>query len=205
MTRSAAVDRWLRLDEEPQLTPAGQRLLDAASELFYRHGIRGVGVDAVAEAAGTTKKTLYDVFGSKDQLVALYLHRRSLRWRAHLEGCLAEHEPGSVERVLAVFDAYDRWSEGSDRGCAFVNAHAEISAASHPALEVIRADKAWMADTFRALVAEAGGEPADDVAATLHLLYEGAIVLLTVGRRSSALVEARTSAADLLGDRAPAA
>ncbi len=70
--------------DDPALTPAGERLLDAASELFYRRGIRAVGVDLVAETAGTTKKTLYDRFGSKDELVALYLRRRARRWQAFL-------------------------------------------------------------------------------------------------------------------------
>ena len=65
--------------EEP-LTPAGERLLEAASTLFYRRGIRAVGVDLIAETAGTTKKTLYDRFGSKDELVARYLRRRSQTW-----------------------------------------------------------------------------------------------------------------------------
>src|SRR5918994_1513929 len=63
------------------LTPAGERLLDAAAELFYRRGIRAVGVDLIADVAGTTKKTLYDRFGSKDALVALYLRRRAQRWQ----------------------------------------------------------------------------------------------------------------------------
>jgi AcrR family transcriptional regulator len=196
--KSPVVDGWLRADVEPELTPAGKRLLDAASQLFYEHGIRGVGVDAVAGAAGTTKKTLYDIFGSKDQLVALYLHRRALRWRAHLRSCLGKRESGSLERVLAVFDAYAQWSEGSVRGCAFVNAHAEIDVPSHPALDVIRADKDWMARLFQELVAQYGESPADDTAVALHLLFEGAIVLLSVGRQSSALAQAKASATKLL-------
>ena len=61
---------------DPALTPAGERLLEAASELFYSRGIRAVGVDLIADVAGTTKETLYDRFGSKDGLVVLYLRRR---------------------------------------------------------------------------------------------------------------------------------
>src|SRR4051812_43582457 len=71
------------------MTEAGTRLLDAASDLFYRRGVRAVGVDLIAETAGTTKKTLYDRFGSKDALVALYLLRRAHRWRGHLLAPLA--------------------------------------------------------------------------------------------------------------------
>src|SRR4051794_37400383 len=74
----------------PAMTPAGTRLLAAAADLFYRHGVRAVGVDLIAETAGTTKKTLYDRFGSKDALVALYLLQRAHRWREHLLAGLAD-------------------------------------------------------------------------------------------------------------------
>ena len=74
----------------PAMTKAGTRLLEAASDLFYDRGVRAVGVDLIAESAGTTKKTLYDSFGSKDALVALYLLRRAHRWREHLLARLAE-------------------------------------------------------------------------------------------------------------------
>ena len=88
---------------DPASTVAGERVLDAASDLFYRHGIRAVGVDLVAEVAGTTKKTLYDRFGSKDELVARYLRRRALRWEAFLSARL--RESAGPDRALAVFDA----------------------------------------------------------------------------------------------------
>src|SRR4051794_29516551 len=95
MRRHAVLQTLARLDETtpevlrpvlaplPSMTEAGARLLDAASDLFYRRGVRAVGVDLIAETAGTTKKTLYDRFGSKDALVALYLLRRAHRWREH--------------------------------------------------------------------------------------------------------------------------
>ena len=117
----------------PALTAAGTRLLDAASELFYLRGVRAVGVDLIAETAGTTKKTLYDRFGSKDALVALYLLRRAHRWRAHLLVRLAyggvpagSAGPGGADAVLLVFDALESWMGAQRRGCAFVNAYAEL-------------------------------------------------------------------------------
>src|SRR4051794_15982457 len=69
---------------EPALTPAGERLLEAASDFSSRHATRAVGVELIAETAGTTKKTLYDRFGSKDELVVRYLRRRALRWQEFL-------------------------------------------------------------------------------------------------------------------------
>jgi AcrR family transcriptional regulator len=115
----------LRADAEPALTPAGLRVLDAATELFYRRGIHAVGVELIAERAGVTKKTLYDRFGSKDALVAQYLRRRGGRWQRFLLDRL-DQRPHGADRALAVFDAAAEWHARSQRGCAFVNAYAEL-------------------------------------------------------------------------------
>lgn len=179
------------------LTPAGERLLAAAAELFYRHGIRAVGVDTIAEAAGTTKKTLYDRFGSKDALVALYLSRRAERWQDFLAGRLAPL-PAGAARVLGVFDALEAWLAEQDRGCAFVNAYAEIGGTDHPGVAVIRADKAWMRARIVELVRQAGHGDADGVGAQLHLLYEGAMVAATAGGQPDAVANARAAASRLI-------
>ncbi|MFC7407145.1 TetR/AcrR family transcriptional regulator [Georgenia alba] len=197
MPRTSLDQTVLDREEVPALTPAGERLLDVASRLFYSHGIRAVGVDRVAAEAGTTKKTLYDIFGSKDLLVALYLHRRGVRWRSHLTERLAAREPGT-DRLLGVYDVIAEWHADQDRGCAFVNAYAEIGTADHPALPVIRADKAYMRELFRRLAVEAGRADAERTGDTLHLLYEGALVLSTAGARPDAISEARRAAQDLL-------
>lgn len=189
-------------DVGARLTPAGRRLLDAASDLFYRRGIHAVGVDLIADTAGTTKKTLYDRFGSKDALVALYLQRRAQRWQAFVLDHLARNapEPG-LKRVLAVFDALEAWMDHYDRGCGFVNAHAEITEADHPALPVIRAEKHWVLDLYTQLVGEAGFEPAAPLGRQLTLVHEGATVARTVGGQPDALDVARSTARTLL-DRA---
>lgn len=179
----------------PPLTPAGERLVEAASELFYRHGIRAVGVDLIAGTAGTTKKTLYDRFGSKDALVALYLRRRAARWQAFLAERLDVHPPGP-RRALAVFDALGEWLAAQDRGCAFVNAYAEIGGTDHPGLPVILAEKEWM----RAMFVRLAGD--DLLADHLHLLYEGATVLATAGGRPDAVARARDAAAGAFTGRA---
>jgi AcrR family transcriptional regulator len=184
-------------DVDPPLTPAGERLVTAAAELFYRRGIRAVGVDLIADAAGTTKKTLYDRFGSKDALVALYLRRRAQRWQGFVHGYLERTPPGPG-RVLAVFDALAEWLAEQDRGCAFVNAHAEIGGTDHPGVPVIRAEKAAMRALFSRLVQAAGIPHAEDVGAQLHVLYEGANVAVTAGGQTDAIEHARVAAARLL-------
>jgi AcrR family transcriptional regulator len=168
------------------LTPAGERLLDAASELFYRRGIRAVGVDLIAETAGTTKKTLYDRFGSKDQLVVLYLRRRAERWRAFLARGMA-----GADGPTAVFDVLADWLREQDRGCAFVNAHAEVGGTDHPAVAEIRAEKEWM----RAYLVDLVGD--DRLGAELHLLYEGATVLHTAAGQTDAVERAKAAAEQL--------
>ena len=193
-TLDGATPETLRpvLQPLPALTAAGTRLLDAASELFYLRGVRAVGVDLIAETAGTTKKTLYDRFGSKDALVALYLLRRAHRWRAHLLVRLADGGvpagsagPGGADAVLLVFDALESWLGAQRRGCAFVNAYAELGDGDHPAVPVIRAEKAWMRHLFDVLT----GDHA--LGAHVHLLYEGTLVVLTAGADPQAAAEAR--------------
>jgi AcrR family transcriptional regulator len=182
---------------EEALTPAGERLLAAASALFYRHGIRAVGVDLIAETAGTTKKTLYDRFGSKDELVARYLRRRARRWQRGLLARMAEVPAGPL-RPAAVFDVLEDWLREQDRGCAFVNAYAEIGGSGHPAEAEIGAEKRWMRRYLVELVAEAGVAEPERVGAELHLLYEGATVLATAAGDTGAVARARDSAQRLL-------
>lgn len=170
------------------MTPAAQRLLTAASELFYTRGIHAVGVDLIAEVAGTTKKTLYDRFGSKDALVAVYLQRRFERWRAFVEAWLAEHGRAPVQ----VLDALESWLADNTFGCAFVNAHAEIGRADHPAIAVVRAEKEWMRSLYEEL--------APGLGAQLHLIHEGAIIARSVGGQADAMANARAAIRALLGN-----
>ncbi|WP_460962181.1 TetR/AcrR family transcriptional regulator [Parasphingorhabdus pacifica] len=155
-------------------TPAGQRLLAAASELFYRHGINAIGVAAVAESAGVTKKTLYDCYGSKDRLVAAYLESRHTRWWNYLEQRLVEAEP---LRVLALYRAYLHHPDVDRlRGCAFLNAAAELPP-EHPGVTVIRRHKTEVRRKLTELVAEDRPQldDHDAVAEQLFLLLEGAV------------------------------
>lgn len=184
-------------------TPAGERILATASTLFYERGIRAVGVDVIALEAGTTKKTLYDRFGSKDALVAAYLVRRAERWRTFLDHALSESGTTGADRVLAVLDAAEEWAAANGRGCAFVNAYAEVGGTNHPANTVILEDKSSMHDTFVRLLTEAGIDDADLLGGQLHLLYEGAIVVSTAGGRTDAFETARAAAGSLLKAATP--
>ncbi|WAA65541.1 TetR/AcrR family transcriptional regulator [Microbacterium oxydans] len=164
------------------LTPGATRVLDAASLLFYERGIHAVGVDTIAEAAGVTKKTLYDRFGSKEALVVSYLQHRDARWRAHVAEHLSRVPDPGVDRILTVFTAAIAWSdENSPKGCSAINARAEIGDGhdGHPVFPEVSRQKSWLLELFTDLCAEAGAADADLMARAMMLLYEGAIV--TVG------------------------
>ncbi|WP_404193983.1 TetR/AcrR family transcriptional regulator [Streptomyces tauricus] len=180
------------------LTPAARRALVAAGRLFYERGIHAVGVDLIAAEAGVTKKTLYDRFGSKEQIVVEYLSDRDERWRACLAARLDVCE-SPLDSVLTVFDVSREWMDAnSPRGCSMVNAHAEIDDPSHPAYGIITGQKQWMLTLFTDLVRPLAPDSADSLGWSLMLLHEGALVAFGLRIFPGALEHAREQAAALL-------
>ena len=175
--------------EQAALTPAARRILDAASALYYDQGITAVGLELVAERAGTTKKTIYDRFGSKDGLVVAYLRARAHRWQEHVQGRLEGSVITGPERVLVVVDALESWMATSTRGCGFVNAYAELSTRSETATRVVRREKEWVRELYVGLVESLPA--AESLGRQLALLHEGAIVELTAGGSPYAVDDAR--------------
>jgi AcrR family transcriptional regulator len=166
-------------------------------------------VDLIAAEAGVTKKTIYDRFGSKEQIVVEYLADRDERWRAFLDGYLdaAAPDPGGpdsgapepVRRVLAVFDASRDWmGSNSPRGCSMVNAHAEISDPAHRAFPIITGQKQWMLDLFTGLAREIEAASAEEMGQTLMLLHEGALVAHGLKMFPDPIGRAREQALSLL-------
>jgi AcrR family transcriptional regulator len=154
-----------------------QRLLAAAAELFYRHGIRAVGVDAIAEAAGTNKMTLYRHFSSKDELLAEYLRETGKQG----DQCWAAYEATHPGDPLAQLRAWlaemaGHLSSPGDRGCALANAAVELPDKTHPARRVIEEVKLAQRDRVAELARAAGLSEPDMLADELHLLLEGARV-----------------------------
>lgn len=185
----------ISVPELAPLTPGASRVLDAASRLFYERGIHAVGVDTIAEAAGVTKKTLYDRFGSKEALVVAYLQHRDAKWRAHLDQHLARVPVPGPDRVLTVFDAAITWSdEYSPKGCSAINARAEIGDGhdGHPVFPEVARQKAWLLDVFLGLCREADVTDARSMAQAMMLLYEGAIVTVGMETFAQPFQEARS-------------
>ncbi|MFE7841414.1 TetR/AcrR family transcriptional regulator [Streptomyces sp. NPDC057474] len=159
------------------LTPAGVKILQTASRLFYDRGIRAVGVEAIAEEAGVTKKTLYDRFGSKEDLIVAYLRDRDGLWRSTLVKYVNGHDGLPAEKILATFGALREWTrERNLRGCAFINASVELPE-GHPGREVARDQKAWLLAYLEGLATEAQAKDPAGLAAQVLILHEGACVV----------------------------
>jgi AcrR family transcriptional regulator len=164
--------------------PPRERLLAVARELFYRDGIRAVGVEAIAAAAGTNKMTLYRHFASKDELVAAYLQELAGEGEALWEEAKSRH-PGDAEAQLRYLlrRASQFAAESAGRGCALANAAVELAERKHPARKVVEAHKRRQCERLVALVREAGYADPERLAEELFLLIEGARVSLqSVGR-----------------------
>src|SRR5215471_13113174 len=113
---------------------ARDRIFDAARELFYKYGIRGVSVDAIAAAADTTKVTLYRVFESKDDLVAKVLDAQKQRFWQWWDSIVAQHAGDPRAQLDALFrEIRDCIAYGAERGCPLSNAAVEIVEEDHPA------------------------------------------------------------------------
>lgn len=179
--------------------PAAEKVLRSASELFYRDGIAATGVDTIVEHAGVAKRTLYNNFGGKDELVAAYLRDRDERWRASLKEVTDRYE-NPKEKLLAAFEAYGEWLVGGEyRGCAFINAASEIASPDHPARAVALSHKAGVKEHLARLAAEAGLREPDILAEKLLLLLEGATVTASMRKSQDPLNTARTVAQSLIG------
>ena len=142
-----------------------ERILATCDRLFNGEGIRAVGVDKIAAAIGISKRTLYNYYPSKDELVFAYLLRRYVPART------SDLPPG--EQILNMFDSLERWFSSSDfRGCPFVNAVAELGdSAARIAVEFKEQRRVWL----RGLLQQMNLLEADALATQLALVMEGAI------------------------------
>ncbi|WP_457972664.1 TetR/AcrR family transcriptional regulator [Arthrobacter sp. D1-17] len=183
---------------------ARQALIDAASRRFYADGLAGTGVDAITAEAGVAKKSLYNNFSSKAELVTAYLNARHEEWLGLYRKRL-EKAAGAKDRVLAVFDAYadhaDLAYERGFRGCGLLNAAAELPAGDS-GREVVRRHKeeveALLSGHLSEMLADTP-ERAVPLARHLAYLLEGAMVRAGLEGNDSCVKEARTLASGLIG------
>jgi AcrR family transcriptional regulator len=176
---------------------ARDRLLAAADELFYENGVNRVGIDRVIEHAGVAKASLYDSFGSKEELIRCYLQGRSERRQARIRQRMAQFE-APRDKILSVFDSLaETAARPNYRGCAFQRAGAEASAGS----SIRRAcddGRAWLRGQFIELACAAGAPDPKSLGGQLALLYDGAAMTAYLDQDPGAPQAARAVAAQLL-------
>lgn len=183
---------------------ARDRLLAAADELFYAEGVHVVGIDRIVERAGVAKASLYDSFGSKEELVRAYLENHFRVRQASIARILAAHT-SPRERILGVFAEFEKALAGSEfRGCRFIMASAE--ARPGDASEVVVAQyRAWLRSLFTDLAQAAGARDAKQLGRQLALLYDGAAVAARLDQdRRGAAIAMRSAVVALLDAEVPA-
>jgi AcrR family transcriptional regulator len=176
---------------------ARERLLAAANELFYNEGIHTVGIDRVIEQAGVAKASLYNTFGSKDELVRAYLEMRHASVTGRITAAVERyHTPR--ERLLAVFEGQgELFAQPDYRGCAFSRASAE-SVPGDPAEQAAEGYRRWVRELLTSLAARAGVAEPEVLARQLHLLYDGSGTAARMDHDPGAAAAARAAAAVLL-------
>jgi AcrR family transcriptional regulator len=177
----------LRRDHAPA-SPARQRILDTAYELFSHRGIRAVGVEEVISRADVAKATLYRHFPSKNDLVLAFLEQREDLWTRQLvEAGARERGATAEERLLAIFDVFHDWFQQDDfEGCSFINVLLETADREHPVGKASAQYLENIRTIVRTLAEEADLRDPEAFALSWHLLMKGAIVQAAEGDRQAA-------------------
>jgi AcrR family transcriptional regulator len=174
MAQAKAVESKAEGEKRPR-----ERILETARDLFYRDGIRAVGVEVIAAEAGTNKMTLYRNFGSKEELIAEYLRGEVKAVEKHWDDLIARHPADPKALILAwLKDMGALMTRPESRGCPMVNAAVELPDADHPGRKVIEQHKLAIRDRLAAACRKAGLAHPELLADQIHMLVEGAGVCL---------------------------
>ncbi len=150
------------------------RIFETACELFYRHGIHGVGVDAIAAEAGSNKMSFYRSFASKDALVAEYLRQQERKYWAWWDTTVARFPDNPRRQIEALFEAQLEIAKSNTcRGCALGNAAAEITDDEDELSRLVRAYKERVRNRLHSMAAAVGARDADNLGDALMLLLDG--------------------------------
>lgn len=156
-------------------TDARARILCVADELFYREGVRAIGVDTIIAQSEVAKTTFYRYFPSKDDLVAAYLEGRNQQFWRLFDEVLHQYPDNPKQQLLALFRWFDELLACSEScGCPFLMVSSEFPEIDHPGHQVAIAHKQQLRDRVTELITLAGIQPAEELSAALLLLSDGA-------------------------------
>lgn len=176
-----------------------ERLLLATEELIYTDGIHATGIDAIVRRSGVSRKTIYASFQSKNELVAAALAARDDRWMQWFSTKVEEAGSTPRERLLGMFHVLQIWFASEKfRGCAFLNAAAEITSSDDPIRQIARFHKERLLAYVQSLAEGCGTEKSRVLARQLLLLIDGAISVALVGSCPEVAMDARNAAEKLL-------
>ncbi|HEX3544982.1 MAG TPA: helix-turn-helix domain-containing protein [Mycobacterium sp.] len=179
----------------PARRPARERILSAARTLFYREGIRATGVERIAEEARVSKRTLYEQFSSKEELVEAYLNRIDNTGGPPNEQALDAPGANPRNRLLAIFDSPPAHRF---RGCPFHNAAVEAADEMPDVHDIVHQHKLQFIARLTDTAAQAGATDPYQLGHQLAVLFEGALALATSLNDTAALIHARSAAQVLL-------
>ena len=190
------------VDMEPRRavqSAAKRRILETADRLFYREGVRAVGIDRIIAEAQVAKMTLYAHFPSKDALILAVLEHREAAVLDFFTASMARHGRRIKDPLRAFFAALKEWFETPGfRGCAFQNAAVELADPDHAGTRFVREHKLRFAETLRGLVERSIGKSSGRLVRMIALLVEGAIVTAVIQGSSSPAETARDAALELV-------
>jgi AcrR family transcriptional regulator len=171
-----------------RLASARERIDQTAYELFSRYGVRAVGVDTISARSGVAKMTLYRHYPTKEALALAFLRRREELWtRSWLQQEVEDRAHTPAQRLLAVFDVFDKWFRRSDfEGCSFMKVLLEHGEHGHPVRKAAEAHIGTIRAFLRRLAADAGVRNADAFARQLHIGMMGSVVAAYAGDRGAA-------------------
>ena len=186
-------------------------LVETAMKLFYKQGFRATGIDAVLAESGVAKKTLYNHFRSKDELIIATLQKRDedfMKFAREGVTRLADQQSGDprMARILALFDTLGEWAGGdSFSGCTFINASAEFPRRQDPIHVACMNHKKLVIQFIEELISELQLRDSHEVAKQIALLIEGAIVTAHTTCDPTGVALAKRTARQLLESYSAAA
>lgn len=178
---------------------AKDKLLETAVKLFSQHGYHATGIDRIIAESGVSKKTMYNHFKSKDELILAALRRWDEDSRLWLMRAMEKHDKDPQRQLLALFDVLDDWFVSQQfYGCLFINATAEFADPESPIHAAAAEHKRLFRVYLRELALKAGAAQPDDLVAQLALLMEGAIVTAQFTNNARAGAQAKSAAITIM-------